>query len=75
MEENEYFNSEYIYTEYDIHISKWNGGIHYYAMVGIFDVIDDDGTRKWVDYNRAYNLAVEYVHRLNSISYEDKMKL
>lgn len=37
----------YPYGDYSIRIIQWNGGKHYYAKVGKFDVVDKYGNQKW----------------------------
>jgi len=44
------------YSEKDISVKKWDGGTHYYARVGDWDV-EIDGKRKWNTYEYAYQMA------------------
>jgi len=54
-----------LYTENDIKISKWNGGVHYYAKVGKIDVVDDMGEAKWVSRKIAEKNAKLLLNKLN----------
>ena len=58
------------YIEKDIKINKWWGGSHYYAKVGKIDVIDDDGNVKWNTEKRAREIALKYMHDLNTNAFE-----
>lgn len=40
-------NMIYPEGDYSIRIIKWNGGSHFYAKVGKFDVVDGFGNQKW----------------------------
>jgi hypothetical protein len=55
---------EFIYTESDIHISKFEGGRHFYAKVGKLEVTDRWGERKWNTYNYAYEQAKNFLEKL-----------
>lgn len=54
------------FTKEHIKINKWFGGRHYYAKVGIFDVIDEDGNVKWNTEQYAYEQALKFLQKLNS---------
>lgn len=58
------------YTEKDIKISKWRGGSHYYAKVGHIDVEDEFGNVKWNTEKRAREMAIKYMHDLNTNAFE-----
>lgn len=52
------------YTEKDIRIIKYENGKHYYAKIGMIEVVDDDGSRKWNTYKYAYDIAIDYLKKL-----------
>lgn len=54
------------YTEADIKTNKWWGGSHYYAKIGNVDVIDDFGNVKWNTEKRAREVALKFMHDLNT---------
>jgi S-adenosylmethionine hydrolase len=58
------------YTESDIKIKKWWGGLHYYAKVGEVDVVDEFGNVKWNTEKRAREIALKYMHDLNNNVFE-----
>lgn len=58
------------YTEKDIKISKWRYGNHVYAKVGHFDVEDEFGNVKWNTEKRAREIALKYMHDLNTNALE-----
>lgn len=47
------------YDESDIKISRWTGGVHYYAKIGHIDVVDSNNDIKWNTYKRAREVALE----------------
>jgi hypothetical protein len=55
------------FTTKDISVKKWWGGKHYYAKVGNVDVVDDYGDVKWNTEQYAYDVAVKYMNKLNSL--------
>jgi len=55
-----------LYTESDINISKYNGGRHFYATVGGFQVIDKDGDTKWNTEKYAMEVAKKFMKTLNN---------
>lgn len=54
------------YTEKDIKVNKWWGGVHWYAKVGKIDVIDEFGNIKWNTESIARKKANEYLNKLNN---------
>ena len=54
------------YSENDIKIKKWWGGLHYYAKVGNVDVVDDFGNVKWNSEKEAKEIALKFMQDLNS---------
>lgn len=54
------------YSEDSIRINKWWGGVHYYAKIDTIDVIDDNGDIKWNTAERAREIAMQYLAKLNN---------
>jgi hypothetical protein len=50
-----------LYTESDIKISKFQGGRHFYAKVGGFEVVDESGDSKWNTEKYAYSVAKKFL--------------
>ena len=59
------------YTENDIRIKKWDGGKHYYAFVGDFEV-EMHGERKWNTEQRAMDMAKAFLYRMKNKQFEIK---
>lgn len=53
------------YLESDIQINKWWGGKHYYAKIKKIDVVDENGEVKWNTEERAREVALSYLSKLN----------
>lgn len=49
------------YTKWDIKISQWVNGKHWYAKVGNVDVHDNGGNMKWDTYDEAEKWAKAYI--------------
>jgi len=49
------------YTKKDIKVVKWPNGIHYYAKIGMVDVVDDYGNMKWLTAKEAEKCANKYL--------------
>ena len=45
------------YSINDIKIIQWPNGEHYYAKIGIMDIVDKNGNQKWNTYDEAFNQA------------------
>lgn len=45
----------------DAKISKWEGGTHYYARIGIIDVVDEHGNMKWNTPKQAERAVEEFM--------------
>lgn len=52
------------YSTSDIKISKFDGGRHYYAMIGNIEVKDKYGDNKWNTHEYAYEVAKEFLRKL-----------
>ena len=59
------------YEEKDIRIKQWEGGSHYYAYVGAFQV-EWEGESKWDTEELAMENAKSYLYFLNKKQYELK---
>jgi hypothetical protein len=57
------------YEKKDIRIKQWEGGTHYYAYVGAFQV-EWDGQKKWNTREEAQKYAGYFLYKLNHKSYE-----
>ena len=63
------FSDEFVYptqrpaTMNDVRIIVWNGGKHFYAKVGNFDIVDSKGNQKWNTESEAKAAAEEYIKR------------
>jgi hypothetical protein len=53
------------FTKDDIRIIQWRNGLHYYAKIGNYDVVDYGGKQKWNSHDEAMIVAKEYLKRLN----------
>lgn len=53
------------YEEKDIRITKWEGGTHFYAHVGMFEVFEHDGTNKWNTHEEAMKKAKSFLWNVN----------
>jgi hypothetical protein len=51
------------YTEKDIRIQKWEGGRHYYAYVGGFEV-EMNGLKKWGTEEEAMDMAKLFLYKM-----------
>lgn len=60
------------YTKEDIRIKQWEGGKHYYAYVGDFQVTDIDGYKKWDSKEEAMQKAKWYLYKLKNEQYKIK---
>jgi len=60
---DEVLTSKMVYPngDFTIRIIKWEGGSHYYAKVGKFDVVDADGNQKWNSEYRAREEAEKFL--------------
>lgn len=54
-----------LYAESDIRITQFNGGKHFYAKVGDFQVVDKDGDTKWNTRQFAETVAKKFLENLN----------
>lgn len=52
------------WTENDIKISCWKNGQHYYAHIGVINVVID-GKQKWDSYSEAKEAAMSFLDKLN----------
>jgi hypothetical protein len=52
------------YTNDDIEVSQWIRGKHYYAKVGLQDVVVE-GQQKWHTFQTAHDMAKIFVKQLN----------
>lgn len=53
------------YTEKDIRYIQWKDGSHWYAKIGKYDVVDENGNQKWNTRNEAINAAYSFLKTLN----------
>jgi hypothetical protein len=53
------------YTVNDIRYIQWKDGSHWYAKIGKYDVVDENGNQKWDKYNDAINAAYSFLKTLN----------
>ena len=53
------------YTDKDIRYIQWKDGSHWYAKIGKYDVVDEDGNQKWNTRNKAINAAYAFLKTLN----------
>lgn len=60
----EYPEPEY-YTDKDIRYIQWKDGSHWYAKIGKYDVVDENGNQKWDKYNDAIKAAHAFLKTLN----------
>lgn len=51
----------------DIKVDRWFNGKHYYAKIGNVVVVDEFGNVKWNTPERAKEVAINYLDKLNSI--------
>jgi len=51
-------------TKEEIIIKRWDDGTHYYAKIGSFNVVDDNGNVKWTSYRRAMEEALKMLNKL-----------
>jgi len=58
--------NDYVYTEKDISISKFEGGKHFYAKIGDINVYDKYGDYKWNTHEYAEKTAIQFLNDLNS---------
>lgn len=65
----EYPEPEY-YTDKDIRYIQWKDGSHWYAKIGKYDVVDENGNQKWDKYNDAINAAYSFLKKLNQNYFE-----
>lgn len=54
-----------VYSETEIKVSKFQGGKHWYAKVGDFEVKDDSGDNKWNTEKYAYLIAKKFMNKIN----------
>ena len=54
-----------LYTINDIRYIQWKDGSHWYAKIGKYDVVDENGNQKWDKYNDAINAAEKFLKTLN----------
>ena len=59
------------YSEKDIRIKKWDGGKHYYAFVGDFEV-EMHGLKKWNTEQKAMDMAKAFLYRMKNKQFEIK---
>ena len=52
------------YSEEDIIVKRWQGGVHYYAQVGGLDVVID-GKQNWNDAMMARRMALKYLKEIS----------
>ena len=55
-------------SEKDIKITRWKNGKHWYAKVGMHDVIDEKGNVKWNSFDEAYKEAKKFLNNINKQS-------
>ena len=53
------------YTVNDIRYIQWKDGSHWYAKIGKYDVVDENGNQKWDKYNDAIVAAYKFLKTLN----------
>ena len=53
------------YTDKDIRYIQWKDGSHWYAKIGKYDVVDENGNQKWNTRNEAINAAYSFLKTLN----------
>lgn len=53
------------YTDSDIRYIQWKDGSHWYAKIGKYDVVDENGNQKWNTRNEAINAAYSFLKTLN----------
>jgi len=53
------------YSEKDISVSQWTYGNHYYAKIGKWDVVDEEGNTKWNTKQEAQRQAKIFLEQLN----------
>lgn len=53
------------YTYKDIRYIQWKDGSHWYAKIGKYDVVDENGNQKWNTRNEAINAAYSFLKTLN----------
>lgn len=53
------------YSESDIRVITWPGGIHFYAKIGNMDVVDSESNQKWNSWDEAYEKAKEFLNKIN----------
>ena len=49
----------------DIRYIQWKDGSHWYAKIGKYDVVDENGNQKWNTRNEAINAAYSFLKTLN----------
>jgi len=42
---------------------RWGGGEHWYAKIGIIDIVDENGNQKWNTYGEAKQASLDYINR------------
>lgn len=55
------------YTTNDIRYMQWKDGSHWYAKIGKYDVVDENGNQKWNTRNEAINAAYVFLKTLNKM--------
>ncbi len=61
--DNMVFPDEQKYDINDVVIKRWDNGIHYYAKVGKYDIIDRLGQVKYNTYEEAYNECLRWLEK------------
>jgi hypothetical protein len=62
------FPTDKNYTEADIRYIQWNDGIHWYAKVGNYDVVDEQSNQKWDTKEEAQKAAINFLKSLKNDS-------
>lgn len=47
----------------DVRFLRWGDGEHWYAKIGIIDIVDENGNQKWNTYGEAKQASIDYINR------------
>jgi hypothetical protein len=56
---------DFKYSEKDIRLTQYEGGKHWYAMIGDIEVTDEYGDKKWNTSTYANSIALKFLKNLN----------